>query len=376
MSFADRAGLAAEITGSLRCGRAFLREPAEIPVLSDCVLVLVHPDHGGELRVAAQVVMVNDHGTGLALRALGADDLSALDAFAASTAAAEHPAAVGGAEAPPSQVAALPAAPAGAAGPAASAPATAPADGPTAIGASAPAEPLPSPSAALSEAATAERSTAAPAPATTTPPSAANVSNIPQRRAGSAAAEGDDPLDEQAAAADDLAESLDFPRADEQELEYASGGEADLDAPAGGGSSRPRELQTHNRQERLRRLSPAEQLKVARRGELPDRLAVERLYGKQVWEALLQNPRISIPEVAKIARKGTVPKPLIDTILDNAGWIKADAVRRALLSNPKVSPDAVLKLLRATPKHELKLIEKGSAYGASVREAARKLLRQ
>jgi hypothetical protein len=35
-----------------------------------------------------------------------------------------------------------------------------------------------------------------------------------------------------------------------------------------------------------------------------------------------------------------------------------------------------LKLLRATPKHELKLIEKGTAYGPSVRESARKLLKQ
>jgi hypothetical protein len=117
-------------------------------------------------------------------------------------------------------------------------------------------------------------------------------------------------------------------------------------------------------------------VKVARRGELADRLAVERLYGKQVWEALLHNPRLTIPEVAKIARKGTVPRPLLDIILDNGAWTKADAVRRALLSNPKIGVDSVLKLLRITPKHELKLIEKGTAYGATVREAARKLLRQ
>ena len=95
-----------------------------------------------------------------------------------------------------------------------------------------------------------------------------------------------------------------------------------------------------------------------------------------MWEALLQNPRLTVPEVAKIARKGTVPKPLLDMILDNAGWIKADAVRRALLSNPRIGAESVIKLLRITSKHELKLIEKGSAYGAVVRETARKQLRQ
>jgi hypothetical protein len=45
------------------------------------------------------------------------------------------------------------------------------------------------------------------------------------------------------------------------------------------------------------------------------------------------------------------------------------------LTNPKVGADAVMKLLRITSKHELKLIEKGTAYGVTVREAARKLLR-
>jgi hypothetical protein len=100
------------------------------------------------------------------------------------------------------------------------------------------------------------------------------------------------------------------------------------------------------------------------------------LYGKQVWDALLHNPRLSIPEVARIARKGTVPKPQLDLILENGAWIKSDAVRRALLSNPKIGAEAVLKLLRITPKHELKLIEKGTAYAPPVREAARKLLKQ
>jgi len=154
---------------------------------------------------------------------------------------------------------------------------------------------------------------------------------------------------------------------------------ASSSAPPPTRSSRPSlasDLQLENRQERLRGLNAAEQVKLARTGELADRIAIERLYGKQVWDALLHNPRISLPEVARIARKGTVPKPLLEIILDNASWIKADAVRRALLSNPKLGSDAVLKLLRATPKHELKLIEKGTAYAAAIRESARKLLRQ
>ena len=179
--------------------------------------------------------------------------------------------------------------------------------------------------------------------------------------------------DEASQAADDenmaaflaAADDDDFSQSEEEELRLD---DADEGAPV--------ELQSSNKQEKLRKLNAAQQLKVARTGELADRIAVERLYGKQVWDALLHNPRLSIPEVARIARKGTVPKPLLDYILENGGWIKADAVRRALLSNPKIGAESVLKLLRITPKHELKLIEKGTAYAPPVREAARKLLKQ
>jgi hypothetical protein len=136
------------------------------------------------------------------------------------------------------------------------------------------------------------------------------------------------------------------------------------------------ELQSENRQERLRTLNVTEQLKIARRGELSDRIVIERLYGKQVWAALLQNPRLTLPEVARIARKGTVPRPLIEQICDNAQWTKEPNVRRALLGNPKMTGDSILKLLRMMPKHELKVMEKATAFPISVRDAARKLLRE
>jgi hypothetical protein len=49
-------------------------------------------------------------------------------------------------------------------------------------------------------------------------------------------------------------------------------------------------------------------------------------------------------------------------------------VRRALLSNPRVSSEAIMKLLRITPKHELKIIHKTTTYSSHVRDMARKVL--
>lgn len=130
-----------------------------------------------------------------------------------------------------------------------------------------------------------------------------------------------------------------------------------------------------NAQERVRGLGIAEQQKIARTGEQGDRVALERMYGKNVWEALLKNPRLTAPEAARISRMGSLPTPLLDLIVSNRSWISSAQVRRGLLSNRRLSKDMVLSVLRATPKSELRLMPKQNAYPVLVREAAAKLLK-
>jgi hypothetical protein len=129
-----------------------------------------------------------------------------------------------------------------------------------------------------------------------------------------------------------------------------------------------------NAHERLRGLSLAQQLKVARDGEASERMVLERLYGKAVWEALLRNPRLSHPEVAHLARMGALPRPLIELIVANPGWLQSPQVRRALLANPRLGGEQIDKVLRATPKNELRLVPSQTAYPLAVRSAARKFL--
>jgi len=172
-----------------------------------------------------------------------------------------------------------------------------------------------------------------------------------------------DDAGDEASSADDAADAL----ADEQLDETEGDGE--------GTGGRARDVQREVMHERLRKLSQVEQQKVARQGDLSDRVMLERLYGKAVWEGLLHNPKLTVPEVARMARKGTMPRPMVDFILDNASWVQQGAVRRALLGNPRVSSEGVVKILRSTPKHELKVITKSTAYTSQIRDAARKLLK-
>ena len=126
--------------------------------------------------------------------------------------------------------------------------------------------------------------------------------------------------------------------------------------------------------ERVRNLSVPEQMKLARRGDQMERTSLERLYGKTVWEALLANPKITQPEVARIARKGALPRPLLERIVDTPGWLTSPQIRRALLANRKLTRDMITKVLRATPKNELRLMPKQRAYPPLVRELADKLV--
>jgi hypothetical protein len=128
-----------------------------------------------------------------------------------------------------------------------------------------------------------------------------------------------------------------------------------------------------NVHERVRGFSAAEQMRCAREGDLPERVALERVYGKAVWEALLENPRVTVPEIARITRKGNAPKPLLEKIAANAAWMGSGELRRALLTNTRLGGASIDKVLRSLPKAELALAARQSSYPMPVRQAAKKL---
>lgn len=131
-----------------------------------------------------------------------------------------------------------------------------------------------------------------------------------------------------------------------------------------------------NVHQRLRGLTLAQQVKVAMTGEPHERIVLERLYNKNVWEPLLRNPRLTPPEVARIARMGTLPRVLLEVIVGNGAWIQIPEIRRALLANPRLGTDQILRVLRMLPKHELKLATTQTAYPHAVRDVAKRLLKE
>ncbi len=156
----------------------------------------------------------------------------------------------------------------------------------------------------------------------------------------------------------------------------AEAGEADT-AAAAADDAAAADIERHapRLHERMRGLTLVQQLKYAHNGEMQERILLERIYGKAVWEALLRNPRITGQEVARIARMGALPRPLIEQICGNGGWLQVPEVRRALLTHPRLTADQVTRVLRLLPRHELKLAMEQKVYTRTVREHARRLLR-
>ena len=160
------------------------------------------------------------------------------------------------------------------------------------------------------------------------------------------------------------------------ETETEAETEPETETEAGAAAREHRDPVARSLHERLRRLTPIEQHKIARDGELAERVALERIYGKAVWEALLRNSRITPPEVARLARLGTLPRPLLELIASSGAWLSSPEIRRALLTNPRLGVDLAPRILRLLPKHELKLAASQSAYPAPVRDLAKRLLRE
>jgi len=158
--------------------------------------------------------------------------------------------------------------------------------------------------------------------------------------------------------------------------ELAAGDPAPEPDPEGEAESPEQRKIARNVHERLRGLTLVQQIKLAGTGEPSERIVLERIYGKTVWDPLLRNPRLTPPEVARIARMGALPRPMLELICTNGAWLQVPEIRRALLSNPRLAPDQISRVLRLLPKHELKLAATQSNYAQAVRDVAKRLIRE
>jgi hypothetical protein len=186
---------------------------------------------------------------------------------------------------------------------------------------------------------------------------------------GSPGEQNNQASDDEPASDDEETDDDEFDARDEQTNPFGASG-ADEHPPGS-----PQHAIVAARAAKLRNLTPEQRIHYARSHLQEERVLLERLYGNAVWELLLHNPKITVPEVARMARKGSMPRPLLDFISDNEQWVRHSLIRRALLANPRLTGDAITKVLRSLPPRELKLVPQQTAYPPAVRQAAARLMK-
>ncbi len=355
----DLAALERDVAEQLGRGRAFVPGACDGAERDACILVVVHPDTGLELRLPAEIVLVRDDGLGLSLdggsAAVAATLRDFLEANAAATSSpsctTEPPCPVAHDRAPLEEL-----------GPVADDRASLEELGPVAHDRASLEELGP---VAHDRASLEELGLVAHDRASLEELGPVVHDRAPLEELGPVPLAGDARAEDRA-----LTSAPESPRMAAAEPDDV---ESPTDAGARGSAddepARPELLH-----ERLRGLNAQEQHRLARGGTLPERVQLERMYGPAVWEALLQNGRITTPEVARIAKKGTLPRPLIELIGASAAWVAAPEVQRALLSNPRASATVITKVLRAMSRSDLQKVPQQTAYPQSVRLAAKKIL--
>ncbi|MFC1641109.1 hypothetical protein ACFL5O_00255 [Myxococcota bacterium] len=126
--------------------------------------------------------------------------------------------------------------------------------------------------------------------------------------------------------------------------------------------------------DRIRGLSPHERDAMARKGSLPERVALERTFGGAVWEALLQNPQLTSGEVAQIAKNPSLPTPLLSAIVGASAWLSRAEVQRGLLGNPRLGGALLDRVLRSMSPGELRRLAEQPGIRPPVRLAAKRQL--
>lgn len=124
----------------------------------------------------------------------------------------------------------------------------------------------------------------------------------------------------------------------------------------------------------IQAMSVAERIKLALLGNKEVRGILIRDPVKSVQVAVIRNPRITDPEVERIAGSRTVDEEVIRQILNNREWMKNYAVKLALVKNPKTPVKASLHLLPHLRTKDLKDVARSKNIPNVVVVGAKKLL--
>ena len=128
-----------------------------------------------------------------------------------------------------------------------------------------------------------------------------------------------------------------------------------------------------NTWDRVRGLSQMEKILLAVKADRSERALLLQDSDPRVLLSILRNPRLTVDEVARIAKSSFLNYQIAEVIMKTAQWMGNVDVRVALVHNAKTPSAFSLRILPTLPDTEVKAIARGGTNMALKQAALRRL---
>ena len=170
---------------------------------------------------------------------------------------------------------------------------------------------------------------------------------------------------------DGIARALDGEPEEQLARLLATAAPVQIEAEAEAGDDSPEKRQ--NTWDRIRGLSQMEKLLLAIKAERSERALLLQDNDPRVLLSLLRNPRLTVDEVARLAKSSFLNFQIADVIVKTTQWMSSMDVRLALIRNPKTPPALALQILPSLPESEVRSIARAGTNMALKQAALRRL---
>ncbi|MCK6550409.1 hypothetical protein L6R52_31520 [Myxococcota bacterium] len=125
---------------------------------------------------------------------------------------------------------------------------------------------------------------------------------------------------------------------------------------------------------RLQRMGMEDKINLALSGGREERMALALDGNKAIHHYLLRNAKISLDEIAFMARLPTMNPDVLDKIAENPAYTQNPTVVKALVYNPKTPVPTAIRLLDRLPRNEVMNLAKRASMNMRLVMAAKKKL--
>jgi len=113
--------------------------------------------------------------------------------------------------------------------------------------------------------------------------------------------------------------------------------------------------------DRVRALSQMEKILLAVKADRTERALLLQDNDPRVLLSILRNPRLTVDEVARLAKSSFLNFQIADVIIKTTQWMSSLDVRLGLIHNPKTPPAYALRILPTLPESEVRSIARAGS---------------